>query len=105
MNLAAHSLLASGAAASQSSMRWENLLFIALIVAGVVVLLLLLRWALQVSKLVFFIALFLTLSLWGLHTLYYRTEPEWLTPVFDVLAEFFPTKDYMQPDPAGKVGK
>ena len=29
---------------------------------------------------------------------YNRTEPKWLTPVVDKLANFFPTKDYMKPE-------
>ena len=33
---------------------------------------------------------------------YNRTEPAWLTPVVDKLANFFPTKDYVKPE-AGNV--
>ena len=31
---------------------------------------------------------------------YNRSEPKWLTPVVDKLAEFMPTKDYAKPDAA-----
>jgi hypothetical protein len=79
---------------------WENLIYIAAGIVGLVVLILILRWAVRISKWLFLAVLFIVGGIWTVHTLYNRTEPAWLTPVFDVLAEWLPTKDYVAPDPA-----
>ena len=67
---------------------------------GLIAVILAIRWALRISKWVFLAALFVGGGIWTAYTLYNRTEPKFLTPIFDVLAEWLPTKDYAKPDPA-----
>jgi hypothetical protein len=77
---------------------YENILYLGLLVGGIVLLVVLVKWAASISKWVFAAVLFLAISLYMAHSLYYRTEPAFLTPLFDVLAEFFPTVDYVRPE-------
>jgi Flp pilus assembly protein TadB len=86
--------------AKSSGPHWENLVYIGLAVGGFILAILLFRWAIRISKWVFMAVLFVAGSIWVAFTLYHRTEPKFLTPVFDVLAQWLPTKDYVAPDPA-----
>ena len=74
---------------------------IAILVMMVVVILL--RKLAKVNKVVLTIVIMLVLSIIGFNWIYERNEPAWATPVVSWLAEYFPTKGAMRPDPTTKV--
>lgn len=66
---------------------------IALLVLAILVVALIVRALLRVNKWLALAAILLVGSIYMLNMLYTRSEPTWLTPMFDKLALFFPTQE------------
>lgn len=87
-------------AAGRTGPHWENLVYLGGIIVGVIVAILLLRAAIRISRWFFLAAFIVFGGIWATNALYNRTEPAWLTPLFNTLSEWLPTKDYQRADPA-----
>lgn len=61
-------------------------------IAGLVLLVVLLRKVAKMNKIVLVVIVFLIVSFLGFNWIYERDEPDWATPAVSWLAGFFPTK-------------
>ena len=67
---------------------WINLGLAVLILFAVIIVI---RKAAEMNKVVLGVLIFVTLTSLGFHWIYSRNEPKFLTPVIEPLAKFFPT--------------
>jgi cytochrome c biogenesis protein CcdA len=68
---------------------WAGL---AIVVAGIVAIVLVLRRLAQTNKVVLAVVTAVAASIIGFSWIYERNEPDWATPAVSALANFFPTK-------------
>lgn len=61
-------------------------------VAGLILLVILLRKLARMNKVVLGVVVVIGLSFVGFNWIYHRNEPAWAAPVVELLAGFFPTK-------------
>ncbi len=90
-------MLPLAAATASTAERLKNLppevwLKLAAGVAGLVLLVVLLRKVAQMNRVVLTVLVALGLCFLGINWIYHRNEPRWATPVVELLAGFFPSK-------------
>jgi hypothetical protein len=74
-------------------------------VVGLIVFVIVLRKVLAINKFVMGGVIFIGAGVIWFNWLYYRTEPKFLTPLFDRIAPFFPSAGAYETRQAGTPGK
>jgi hypothetical protein len=64
---------------------------VGLAVAGVIIVVIVLRKLFSINKFVLFGAIFIGGGIYFFNMVYHRTEPKFLTPMVERIAQFFPT--------------
>lgn len=85
-------LFAASALQKASALPSSFWLKLALCLVGFIVAVLLLRWLAGVNKILMAVVALMIVSITGFQWIYERNEPEFLTPVVEKIAPFFPSK-------------